>query len=266
MSLDLKERAKWTWARWGDFNNLTDLLELLGWKSLLFSLITSMSAYAWVWEPGNRPTAVLLALLTGILVCGVSIALQLRNISRQSSTSLKRATLFQQEPPQVPIQIEFNPENGKYFNQEDRASQESQSVNERYREYYCHVFNDSSKTLMNLACEVETIITKLDRPADRQIEPESIHEKLAFDLPQFPTKCDLAPKEREKMWLFSRLKKVVDNDPIRIVKRPTAFHDKGRERFVRLRVTADGYTPRHFEVSVWVNDGLLRMSWINRTG
>ena len=176
-------------------------------------------------------------------------------------TSEEAEVSTNKQVPQVPIVMEFNPEDGKYFNQEDRPSDVS-VVTERYREYYCMMFNDSDETLRNVSCEVEKLITAQNRPTDRQIDPETIHEKLRFELPQYPTRNDFSPRAREKLWLFSRLKKALDNEPIRMVKGSRSFHDKGRQRKVFLRVTAENYAPKTFSVTVWVHEGLLRMTWI----
>lgn len=161
----------------------------------------------------------------------------------------------------VPITIEFNPENGSYFNQEDCPSDVSVVI-ERYRGYYCTMFNDSDESLTNVSCEVERIITIPNRPNDTQIAPESIHAKLHYDLQTFPTRSDFPPRGREKLWLFSRLKKALDNEPIRIVNGDKFFYDKKRQRQVFLRVTADNHVPKIFSVTCWVEDGNLRMTWI----
>lgn len=163
---------------------------------------------------------------------------------------------------QVPVVMEFNPENGQYFHQEDRPSDVS-VVTERYREYYCTMFNDSDETLRNVSCEVARIITIKNRPNDVEIHPENVHDKLRYDVPPtFPVSMAISAMGREKLWLFSRLKKVLDNEPIRIVKGSKFFHDKKRVRKVFLRVTAENYLPKSFSVDVWVDDGLLRMTWI----
>jgi hypothetical protein len=72
----IAEKGKWTWARWGDFNNLSDLLDLLGWKTQVIAMLSSIFSYSWLWEPGNRPLAVIAALLVGIFVSIVSIVVQ----------------------------------------------------------------------------------------------------------------------------------------------------------------------------------------------
>lgn len=162
---------------------------------------------------------------------------------------------------QVPITMEFNPENGRYSNQEDRPSDASVVI-ERYREYYCTMFNDSDESLTNVSCEIERIITIPNRPNDTQIAPENIHDKCRYDLPACPTKSDFPPRGREKLWLFSRLTKALDNEPIRIVNGSKCFHDKGRQRQVFLRVTADNHAQKNFSVICWVQDGILRMGWI----
>jgi hypothetical protein len=163
---------------------------------------------------------------------------------------------------QVPITIEFNPENGKYFNQERRENSNVSVVPEIYREYYCTVFNDSDESLTNVSCEVEKIITIPNRPNDTQIEPENIHDKLHYDLDGFPVNRDFSPRRREKLWLFSRLTKALDDEPVRIVKGAKFFYDKKRQRQVFLRVTADNHAPKTFSVTCWVEDGNLRMTWI----
>lgn len=165
--------------------------------------------------------------------------------------------------PQVPVVLEFNPDNGHYFHQEDRPSDVSGVVTERYREYFCTMYNDSDETLRNVSCEVERIITIKNRPNDVEIHPENVHDKLRYDIPPtFPVTIPVSARGREKIWLFSRLKKVLDNEPIRIVKGSKSFGDKKRVRKVFLRVTAENYLPKAFSVDVWVEDGLLRMAWI----
>jgi len=47
-------------------------------KSFALSLLTSLGIYSWLWEPGNRPMAVIAGLLTAILVSIISIGWQAR--------------------------------------------------------------------------------------------------------------------------------------------------------------------------------------------
>ena len=162
---------------------------------------------------------------------------------------------------QVPITMEFNPDNERFFTQEDRPNSDPSVGIERHREYFCTMFNNSDETLRNVSCEVDTIITIPNRPNDNQIEPQNVHEKLHYDLHDSPTKCDFSPRAREKLWLFSRLVTKLDK-PIRILKASKSFHDKGRQMKVSLRVTADDYAQKTFSVDAWVHDGILRMTGI----
>lgn len=167
----------------------------------------------------------------------------------------------------VPIVMEFNPESEKYFNQEDIPNPDISSVVERYRKYHCMMFNDSDETLVNVSCEVERIITTQNRPNDVEIAPENVHDKLRYDVPPtFPARMNFSPSGREKLWLFSRLTKALDSEPIRIVKGDKFFYDKKRLRQVFLRVTADNHVPKIFSVTCWVQDGNLRMTGIRPEG
>jgi len=83
MQRDIKEKSKWAWARFGDFNNFTALLELLGWKTAGVSVLGSMTAYAWLWEPGNRPITVLIGLVAALVVAVLSILWQVSQRARQ---------------------------------------------------------------------------------------------------------------------------------------------------------------------------------------
>lgn len=243
----LAQEKKWdtfltNW--WPAMLELSPLLES-SWFWFVFGIITATAVLLWV-DKLMRGPRIDKAVLTD------------ESIRKISSGVLTAKQLI----APAPITIEFNPENETYFNQERRENPDVSVLPELYREYYCTVFNNSDETLRNVSCEVDKIITSSDRPTDRQIDPETIHEKLHFDLPTFPTKSDFAPREREKLWLFSRLKKALDNERICIVKGTKSFHDMRRQRKVFLKVTAENYLPKSFSVDVWVHDGIVRMTHI----
>lgn len=102
MTRDIKEKSKWAWARFGDFNNILDLLDLLGWKTQGVAVLSSLLSFAWLWEPGNRPLAVIAISLVVIGVSSISIAWQVKH------GAVKKA-----EPPtllsdsEVPAGIDF---------------------------------------------------------------------------------------------------------------------------------------------------------------
>lgn len=98
MPTDTKERGKWAWARWGDYNNLCALLDLLGWKTLGVALLTNLGAFAWIWEPGNRPITVLTGLLIVIVVSCLSIWWQVKHGQRKSAEQTIPSLIIDAQP------------------------------------------------------------------------------------------------------------------------------------------------------------------------
>lgn len=72
----IKQGVKWAWARLRDFNDVRDLFELLGWKTAVLTVLGGWGSYAWLYEPGNRPLAVIAICLVVITICAISIASQ----------------------------------------------------------------------------------------------------------------------------------------------------------------------------------------------
>ena len=75
----IMDKVKQAWARWGDWNNFVDILDLVGWKTGVGSVLGGMSTYAWIMEPGNRPVAFLCGIGVAILSGIISINYQLRS-------------------------------------------------------------------------------------------------------------------------------------------------------------------------------------------
>lgn len=231
---------------------ISSALSGIAWQAIFSGMVTVIATvwgYLLHWPP---PTLILFGIL--MLASSLWCANQLAVLVER-----RKGRALQQNPNDraptlalVPVQMEFNPDSDRYFNQRDSP--------ERYREYYCTVFNDSGETLRNVSCELDHIITHMDRPNDHPVDPQTIHEKFVFDLPNFPTRNNFPPQGRERMWLFSRLKKELDNEPIRIVKTSAFFYDRKRKREVVIRVTADRYGPKIFRAELWVQDGILRMT------
>jgi hypothetical protein len=237
------------------------------WSAIWSGILMTATITGGILEGWSWPTLIVAGIF--ILACCSVIANALSSWLERSKpkhvASISTALSSKHPIPtiaQVPVKIEFNPENGKFFVQDHRPVSSSGDTNGVYREYFCRVVNDSNESIHNVSCEVEKIVTHQNRPSDRDIDPEDFHEKLAFDITSYSTLCHLAPGQWETLWLFSRLKKPVDDEPIRIVHRSKYFHDRGRERTVFMRFTADEYAPKSFSVKVWVHDGLLRMTWI----
>ncbi|MEO5956224.1 MAG: hypothetical protein ABIR36_11120 [Nitrospiraceae bacterium] len=87
MARDIKETSKWAWARWGDYTKLSALLDLLGWKTLVISMLSTVGVFRWIWEPGNRPMTALIGLVAVLVVCGFSIWLQVRDRGSETSNA-----------------------------------------------------------------------------------------------------------------------------------------------------------------------------------
>lgn len=165
--------------------------------------------------------------------------------------------------PLVPVIVEFNPEDQKYFRQGRQGDFDPQIGQDVWREYICTVVNTSDEPLTNVSWEVERVVWQKDRPNDHEYNPENIHEKLRYDLAVPSTKIDFNGREREKLCLFSRLKKASsDNEPVRIMHSTVGFHDRKRLMTVFIKVTASSYEEKHFSLDMWVHDGLLRMTGI----
>jgi hypothetical protein len=90
----IKKKGKWRWARYGDFKKILSLLDLLGWKTAGASVLASMGAFGWLWEPGNRPLTVFVGLITALLVSVISIWWQVRHEEVKEGAATKPHPAF----------------------------------------------------------------------------------------------------------------------------------------------------------------------------
>ncbi|WHZ30138.1 MAG: hypothetical protein OJF51_004941 [Nitrospira sp.] len=95
----IKQGVKWAWARLRDFNDVRDLFELLGLKTAFVAMLGGLGSYAWLYEPGNRPLAVIAICLIVIAICIVSIASQKQLSAVDGSSWYKRWFLGENEAP-----------------------------------------------------------------------------------------------------------------------------------------------------------------------
>lgn len=82
------EKAKWWWLRWGDYNIVWDVFDLLGSKTVGISMLSNWGMFAWLWEPGAKFQTAFLGLFSMFVVAVVSVAYQLKFRDRKAKTLL----------------------------------------------------------------------------------------------------------------------------------------------------------------------------------
>lgn len=157
-----------------------------------------------------------------------------------------------------PVSIKFNPDLKDYFIQTNNYSDDG--VRHLQRTYSCIVTNESHATLKNLTCEVDRIIDIKNRPSDSERSPLHPNVKLHFDGQGHPTRIELPSRDWQKLWLL-KSERVEGKAP----KMETAyssynFTDGGRQKDAYIKFICEGYDPKFFKSTIWVQDGILRLN------
>ena len=149
-----------------------------------------------------------------------------------------------------------------FYRHETRGNYDPAFGVDVYREYLCTVVNVGTDSITGVSWEVDRVVRKKTVRTTANMPLNTYTKNL--DMTRLsPLRGILMFHEREKLCLFSRLKKVEnDNEPIRIVNSSSGFRDRRRVVTVFIKVTANNYAEKYFSTDVWVHDGLLRMTGI----
>ena len=230
-------RWKWVWEKFGDYNDFMSLLELLGWKTKGSAVLGALGTLKSLWEPGNRPQAVIAALLVGIFVVVVSIAYQLWTNPR---VGLKRKRL----------NIEFDAVNCVQSIRERHPLFPNSPVDRVLYSFVVH--NKTGADVRDVRVEVERIEQLPERPNEPLTPAPYMGHKLRFErnAEYTQTFCD---DDRDRVALVSYTNAMMIKDAFRIEGMSDKIFHEGKNHRIHVKVTGEMVKATPATFTAWVD-------------